>query len=68
MVQRKQKGLKKFIEIEKKPKKGLMVVEWIVLAYMLITLLIVLFTYTKIENSHPVIQFKDKKSYPFYQV
>jgi membrane-associated phospholipid phosphatase len=55
MVQRKQKGLKKFIEIEKKPRKGLLPLEWVVLAYLFVTLLIVLFTYTKIENPQAMI-------------
>lgn len=44
------KFLKQLFAIEKKPKKGLLTLEWIVLAYMSLTLVILMFTYTKAEN------------------
>lgn len=44
------KFLKQLFAIEKKPKKGLLTLEWIVLAYMALTLVILMFTYTKAEN------------------
>ncbi len=47
--------LKKLFAIEKSPGKGLMAVEIVVLAYMLLTLVIVLFTYTKLENPDEMV-------------
>ena len=47
--------LSKFIEIEKKPHRGLFALEWVVLGYMLFTLLFVLFTYTKVDNPQAMI-------------
>ena len=47
--------LKKYFQIEKKPKKGLLAVEWVVMAYLLFTLLIALFMYTKLENPNAMI-------------
>ena len=44
------KGLKIF-EIEKKPHKGLLTIEWVILGYLVLTLLLTFFTYTKL--SHP---------------
>ncbi len=37
----------KLFEIEKKPRKGLLPIDWVVLGYMLVTTLAILFTYTK---------------------
>ena len=47
--------LKKYLAIEKKPLKGLMAVEWVVLGYMALTLLLMLFTYTKLENPESML-------------
>ena len=41
------KIIKDIFKIEKKPRKGLLAVDWVVLGYMLLTTLIILFTYTK---------------------
>lgn len=49
------KYIKTLFAIEKKPAKGLLTVEWCVLAYMTLTLLIVLFTYTKLANPEAMI-------------
>ena len=43
--------IKFFFEIDKKPRKGLLALEWVILGYLLLTLLLMLFTYTKV--SHP---------------
>ena len=48
-------NLNKWFAIEKKPVKGLLPLEWAVLAYMAFTLLIVLFTYTKLVNPDSMI-------------
>lgn len=42
-------------KIEKKPKKGLIAVEWVTMAYLLFTLVIVLFAYTRVENPQAMI-------------
>lgn len=47
--------IKQLFAIEKKPKRGLLSLEWLVLAYMAFTLVIVLFTFTKIENPDAMI-------------
>ena len=47
--------LTSLFKIEKKPKKGLMAVEWVTVAYLLITLVIVLFAYTRVENPQAMI-------------
>lgn len=41
---------KEFFKIEKKPKKGLFAVEWVIVGYMLLTMLFMVFTYTKLQN------------------
>ena len=43
-------NLKKYITAEKKPLKGLLAVEWVVMAYLILTTLIVLFCYTDVVN------------------
>ena len=48
-------NINKWFAIEKKPTKGLLPLEWAVLAYMAFTLLIVLFTYTKLVNPDSMI-------------
>jgi membrane-associated phospholipid phosphatase len=42
-------------KIERKPRRGLLAYEWIVLGYLLLTLTIVLFTYTRIANPDALI-------------
>ncbi len=49
------KILKDIFKIEKKPKKGLLAVEWVVLAYMLFTTIVILFTYTKAINPESML-------------
>ena len=48
-------SIKDIFKIEKKPIKGLLTVEWIILGYWVLTLLFVLFTYTKIQNPETLI-------------
>ena len=48
------KGLKIF-EIERKPHKGLLTCEWVVLAYTVLTLFLILFTYTKMPHPEELI-------------
>jgi membrane-associated phospholipid phosphatase len=43
-------GFKHLFEIEKKPRKGMLTAEWVVMGYLLLTVLFILFTYTKIQN------------------
>lgn len=45
----------KLFQIEKKPHKGLFAFEWVVLAYLVLTLGIVLFAYTKIGPAEEMI-------------
>ena len=49
MVMKKTNILKQFFEIEKKPVKGLMAYEWVVMGYLVMTLFLILFTYTKLQ-------------------
>ena len=44
------KVIKPLFQIEKKPKKGLFAVEWVMLGYTVLTLLFMLVTYTKLQN------------------
>ncbi|MBM6992300.1 MAG: phosphatase PAP2 family protein [Prevotella sp.] len=48
-------NLKKYIELEKKAPKGLMGLEWIIIAYTVVTLLLVLFGMTKLHNPDAMI-------------
>ena len=48
-------NLKKYFEFEQKPKKGLAAFEWVIMAYAAITLLIMLFCYTKLQNPEAMI-------------
>ncbi len=41
--------------IEKSPKKGLLAVEWVVMGYLVLTLLLMLFTYTKLHNPESML-------------
>lgn len=47
--------IKKLFEIERSPRRGLLTLEWVMLAYMALTLLIILFTYTKVEHPQAMI-------------
>lgn len=49
------KFLKNLFAIEKKPLRGLFAFEWVMLAYLLLTLLLVLFTFTKAANPADMI-------------
>ena len=42
-------------KLEKKPKKGLLAAEWAMVGYMAFTLLLMLFTYTKLENPESML-------------
>ena len=42
-------------EKDKKPRKGLLAVEWVIMGYLLLTLLLILFTYTKVQNPEPML-------------
>ena len=41
--------------IEKKPRKGLLAVEWVIMGYLLLTLLLMLFMTTKMQNPEPLL-------------
>ena len=47
--------IKDLFKIEKKPKKGLMALEWVMFGYLLLTLLVILFCYTKVQNPNAMI-------------
>ena len=47
--------MKYFFKIEKNPRKGLIAVEWIVIGYMLLTTLVILFTFTKMDNADEML-------------
>ena len=47
--------IKQLFAIEAKPKRGLLALEWLVMAYTVLTLLIALFTYTKLQNPDSMI-------------
>jgi membrane-associated phospholipid phosphatase len=42
-------------KIEKRPKRGLLAMEWVVMGYLLITLLLLFFTYTKVHNPQSML-------------
>lgn len=44
------KGIRFLFELKAKPVKGLLAVEWVVLGYAVLTLLLMLFTFTKVHN------------------
>lgn len=44
------KSLKNLFVIEKKPHKGLVMAEWATMAYVVLTLLLILLTYTRLHN------------------
>lgn len=47
--------IKDFFKIEKNPRKGLLAVEWATIVYLLLTTLLLLFTYTKLVNPEPML-------------
>ena len=47
--------MKELLKIEKNPLKGLLAIEWAMFGYMLLTLLIIIFCYTKVQNPHAMI-------------
>ena len=47
--------LVKLFKIEKTPHKGLFALEWVVLGYMVLTLLVILFAYTKVQNPESMV-------------
>ena len=47
--------IKHLFEIERKPKKGLLAVEWVVMGYLLLTVLVILFTFTKAMNPEAML-------------
>ncbi len=47
--------LSRYIELERKPHRGLMALEWVTLAYVALTLLIVLFASTKLGNPEAMV-------------
>ena len=49
------KFIKQLFEIESKPKRGLLPLEWLVVAYTAVTLGIILFTYTRLPNPESMI-------------
>ena len=54
-----EKGIKGFVRdlvsLEKKPVRGLLVVEWVVMAYLALTLLLILFLYTKLPEANLLV-------------
>lgn len=48
-------NIKDYFKIDKNPKKGLLSLEWAMLAYMAITVVTMLFTYTKLVNPEAMI-------------
>ena len=48
-------GFKYLFEIEKKPRKGLIAVEWVTMGYLVLTLLLIFFCYTKIQNPESML-------------
>ena len=49
------KTIKDLFKIEKNPRRGLLAVEWVIMGYLLLTTLVVLFTYTKMVNPAPML-------------
>ena len=47
--------IKDLFIIEKKPQRGLLAVEWITMSYMVFTLLMMLFMWTKLVNPEPML-------------
>ncbi|MCR5077555.1 MAG: phosphatase PAP2 family protein [Prevotella sp.] len=49
------KFIKNLFQLEKKPLKGLMALEWVVMAYLLLTMVITFFLYTSMDNPQAMI-------------
>ena len=49
------KSILDIFRIEKKPRKGLLAVEWVIMCYLLLTLLLMLFTFTKVQNPEQML-------------
>ena len=49
------KIIKDLFKIEKKPRKGLLAVEWVIMGYLLLTTLLVLFTFTKLPHPEALL-------------
>jgi len=47
--------IKDLFRFEKTPRRGLILAEWVMLGYLLLTLLVVLFCYTKVQNPEAMI-------------
>ena len=47
--------LNKIFALDKKPKRGLLAAEWVMVAYMAVTLLLIFFTYTKLHNPESML-------------
>lgn len=47
--------IKDYFKIEKNPKKGLLPLEWVMLGYMAITVITMLFTFTKVVNPESML-------------
>ena len=47
--------IKDYFKIDKNPKKGLMTLEWVMLGYMAITIITMLFTYTRLVNPEAML-------------
>ena len=47
--------IKDYFKIDKNPKKGLFTMEWVMLGYMAITVITMLFTYTKLVNPEAML-------------
>lgn len=52
--------MKRLFELEKKPTKGLFAFEWVILTYLLLTLAMVLFCYTKLASPEQMIWLRCK--------
>lgn len=49
------KWIKYLFEIERKPQRGLLAAEWVIVGYAVLTLLLILFTWTKQPNPAPML-------------
>ena len=47
--------LKDYFKIQAKPQRGLLALEWVMLAYLALTMIMVFFTYTKVANPETMI-------------
>ena len=47
--------LKDIFAIDKKPRRGLLAAEWVMMGYLVLTLVLILFTWTKLPNPEPMV-------------